>query len=222
MDWKKTYFQLVETRKRNETPSDYHEQHHIVPKSEGGSNSPDNLVSLTVREHYVAHLLLARIYDDQKMWCAVKLMTPKGFKHSSRLYAAYRKKQQAWNKGIPCPDKMRKRISTKLKGRKLAESTKRKMSESKSGVTSNFFGRHHSDSTKKRIASKLKGLKKPEGYTLKQAMKQGRKIIQLTIDGEFVAEFCSSGEATRRTGITNIRRAVGSGGRAGGFIWKWA
>lgn len=34
------------------------EFHHIRPRSLGGRDTPDNLVMLTVKEHYVAHLLL--------------------------------------------------------------------------------------------------------------------------------------------------------------------
>lgn len=73
----------------------YIERHHVVPRSEGGSDEADNIVSLTAREHYVAHLLLAKIYDDQPMHAAVVLMngTDKhhkghGFRFSSRLYEA--------------------------------------------------------------------------------------------------------------------------------------
>lgn len=36
----------------------YFEKHHIIPKCFGGSNENDNLVNLTAREHYIAHLLL--------------------------------------------------------------------------------------------------------------------------------------------------------------------
>jgi hypothetical protein len=43
----------------------YVENHHIMPKSLGGSNSKHNLVYLTAREHYVAHLLLWKIYKKR-------------------------------------------------------------------------------------------------------------------------------------------------------------
>lgn len=38
----------------------YTENHHIVPKSLGGSNAKDNLVKLTAREHFICHLLLPK------------------------------------------------------------------------------------------------------------------------------------------------------------------
>lgn len=39
----------------------YTESHHIVPKSLGGSNSKDNLVALTAREHFICHRLLVKM-----------------------------------------------------------------------------------------------------------------------------------------------------------------
>jgi len=39
----------------------YFEKHHIIPKCMGGSDSPDNIVALTAREHFVAHQLLVKI-----------------------------------------------------------------------------------------------------------------------------------------------------------------
>jgi hypothetical protein len=37
------------------------EKHHIIPKSEGGDDTYDNLVYLTPKEHFIAHKLLYKI-----------------------------------------------------------------------------------------------------------------------------------------------------------------
>ena len=61
----KIYNDLCLTRKNeNRTKLDniYYEEHHIIPKCLGGNNSIDNLVLLTPREHFVAHLLLYKHY----------------------------------------------------------------------------------------------------------------------------------------------------------------
>ena len=74
MNYLKVYNQLIQKRRDNpiiKTDDCYCERHHIIPKSEGGSNKKSNLVNLTAREHYIAHLLLAKIYDDYKMWNAL-------------------------------------------------------------------------------------------------------------------------------------------------------
>ena len=43
----------------------YLEKHHIIPKSLGGTNDASNLVKFTARQHYIAHLLLYKIYKDK-------------------------------------------------------------------------------------------------------------------------------------------------------------
>lgn len=42
----------------------YYEIHHIVPRSEGGQDTEDNLVLLTLWEHFQAHYLLAKQYEN--------------------------------------------------------------------------------------------------------------------------------------------------------------
>jgi len=37
-----------------------YENHHILPKSMGGSNDPNNLIKLTLREHFICHQLLTK------------------------------------------------------------------------------------------------------------------------------------------------------------------
>lgn len=46
----------------------YSEAHHILPKCMGGTNEKTNIVHLSAREHFVAHLLLVKIYPlEQKL-----------------------------------------------------------------------------------------------------------------------------------------------------------
>lgn len=94
MDYKKNYFKLIEKAKnRRELPRIY-EIHHILPKSLGGSNSTDNLVALTPKEHYIAHYLLCKFTvekDREKMLCAFMLMSRFGkYKSSAKKYEKLR------------------------------------------------------------------------------------------------------------------------------------
>ena len=41
----------------------YSEFHHVVPRCIGGTDSLENLIELTAREHFVAHWLLWKTYD---------------------------------------------------------------------------------------------------------------------------------------------------------------
>lgn len=63
MTYSAVYCALISKRLQNPITKDdcYCEKHHIIPKSEGGDDSDGNIVNLKAREHYVAHLLLAKI-----------------------------------------------------------------------------------------------------------------------------------------------------------------
>lgn len=80
--------------------SGYTEKHHIIPKSLGGTNQKENLVALTAREHFVCHLLLTKMTENEarsKMSLAVFYLTGNGKAKrnnvikDSRLYENLRK-----------------------------------------------------------------------------------------------------------------------------------
>lgn len=69
----KYYNQLIQHRKENVISEGYYENHHIIPKSLGGTDDKSNLVKLTAREHYIAHKLLTKMTEGlakRKMWWA--------------------------------------------------------------------------------------------------------------------------------------------------------
>ena len=100
MNYQLIYSNLIEFRKAN-APAGYSEKHHIIPKSMGGSNLPDNLVRLTGREHFIAHRLLAKIHGG-RMWAALAYMSRGGTKSSkyyqcaSREYDYIKRKDSEW------------------------------------------------------------------------------------------------------------------------------
>jgi hypothetical protein len=55
------YFNIIRQAQSRDNGDIYVEKHHIIPKSIGGNNSKDNIVSLTAREHFVCHRLLTKI-----------------------------------------------------------------------------------------------------------------------------------------------------------------
>lgn len=61
MDYFTVYEDLIEHRKGN-IPDGYVEIHHIIPKCLGGGDESENLVKLSAREHFIAHLLLAKMF----------------------------------------------------------------------------------------------------------------------------------------------------------------
>ena len=61
--YKKFILDIIINRGRFGIPDgEYKEQHHIIPKCMGGSDDEENLVDLLLREHVIAHKLLADIY----------------------------------------------------------------------------------------------------------------------------------------------------------------
>ena len=60
---KSRYDRFIEYR-RIERELDIFEIHHVIPKSMGGSDDIDNLIKLTPREHYLAHLMLHKAYPE--------------------------------------------------------------------------------------------------------------------------------------------------------------
>lgn len=94
MDYQKIYDNLMKKRLEN-PPTEKFERHHIVPRSLGGSNN--NIVKLTYREHYIAHLLLCRIHRGTRnyfpMLRALNMMRmgrEGDFIKSSRMFEYFR------------------------------------------------------------------------------------------------------------------------------------
>lgn len=74
------YYQIVNHCKMVH-PDGYSERHHIIPRSLGGSNDPDNIVVCSARHHFILHALLVRMTSGEargKMWWALHCMTMNG------------------------------------------------------------------------------------------------------------------------------------------------
>lgn len=88
------------------------------------------------------------------------------------------------------------------------EEQKRKNSEAKTGEKNPNFGKHFSEEHRKKI-SQSKGV---------------NGILQLSKDGELIAEYPSAHEAERQTGCNNCnicKCCRGERKSTGGFIWKY-
>lgn len=90
MNYKKIYENLcslcqttsAKERIFNRNPNDerlngdyiYTEKHHIIPKHIGGVNDNANLVEMLPEEHYMAHLLRFKAYNDRNDFLAIRFM----------------------------------------------------------------------------------------------------------------------------------------------------
>lgn len=145
MDYHKIYHSIIKKATIRNLPRKgiiIVETHHIIPKSCGGSNNKNNLVTLIPKEHYLCHLLLERIYRGTeyhtKMLRAAFMMGRYGTK-TSRTYQSIKEAHIRTLKLQTISDKQKQSISEKNKGNRsrtglcLSEETKKKISEANKG-----------------------------------------------------------------------------------------
>lgn len=154
----------------------YTEKHHIIPKSLGGNNSKDNLVTLTGREHFICHCLLVKMttgVDKQKMALALKMLTrlkntieitSSKFEYIRRLSSKAHSKFQS-NRIVLDATKEKLRVINTGKrygkrspetGLKISQATKGKAKspEHRASAIKNlkdWTGLHHSEETKQKM-----------------------------------------------------------------------
>lgn len=130
MNYEKNYYDYINYVKdlnRFKGDGNYYEKHHIKPRSLGGSDSKENLVLLTAREHFLAHYLLCKFTegeDKKKMvWAFHRLCYSDSsrhvrkenkFKMNSRFYEYLRKEfvkifeSENWKKS--CSERSKDRV----------------------------------------------------------------------------------------------------------------
>lgn len=131
--YSKWYISFISKRKdRIIEENIYYEKHHIIPKSANGTDETENIIKLTLREHYFAHLLLTKMFDDeiivQKMLYALSTfrMTNENRKDSYRFTShQYHVLREAHYKSIE--------NNHPMSGRKHTEDTKMKIGKSNRG-----------------------------------------------------------------------------------------
>jgi len=96
---------------------EYYEHHHVTPKSMGGDNSAENVVSLTAEDHFFAHLCLAKWLGGEQwrgVHCLINLKNKSSIqgrsKYSMRPMVGFARKQWARyqsesKKGVPNPSR---------------------------------------------------------------------------------------------------------------------
>lgn len=154
------------------------EKHHIIPRCMGGSDDEDNIIFLYLREHYIAHKLLALENPHNgrllKAWNMMSRIDGKEITEEEYVYlkTLFREDMSKNNpnkdghvsRGKKMSQETKDKISLKKrgvkrttpiwnKGKKLTEEHKKHCSESLSGLKR----KPHSDESKQRISESLKG-----------------------------------------------------------------
>ena len=128
-------------------------------------------------------------------------------------------KMSAVHKGKHPTEETKKKMSNAHKGKPkekpMSEETKKKLSDALKGRTSPNKGKHLSEETKKKISNAHKG---------KPKEKLSKKVLQYTLDGEFVREWPSIAEC-ERNGFNHSKICLCCQGKRKshkGFKWCYA
>jgi len=178
MDYNRIYNNLVtraagRVKSKSSSPSYvYYEKHHIVPMCVGGENNRKNLVLLTAEEHWLAHLLLVKMYPgNPKLVFACQAMTMTGGNNkrmNNKLFGwirrAYAEKTSERQSGRTLPDATKEKISNALKGKptphQIGDLNVSKRPEVAAKISAANKGRKlgaRSDEVKKKISLANKG-----------------------------------------------------------------
>ena len=164
MNYLKAYCNLIRKAENRTPPEGYAENHHIFPKSIFGNNN--RVVVLSAREHYVAHILLEKIYirryglKDQKtikMTYAHSVMKGNGGYVNSYLYECARIRFSEAKKGKNHP----------MFGKVLSEEHKEKISKAKRGKTAWNKGKTMTEEQKKKLSKAMRGRTLSEEHKVK-------------------------------------------------------
>ena len=142
MNYNKHYNNII-TKAKSRIMNGYVEKHHILPKCLGGTDDVNNLVILTPEEHYLAHLLLVKIYPNNSSLIYAARMMCVGSKNHSRnnkMYGWLKKEYSKVEKKprkkpvFTKPRKERKKETKPRKKRILSEEHKLKIGQSGKGI----------------------------------------------------------------------------------------
>lgn len=173
--YSRCYFNIINLAKsRLLDASIYVEKHHIVPKSLGGTNDPNNLVALTAREHLICHRLLIKMTEGtakSKMAFAAWRMVFMGDKHkrhivTSRTYEvikfemaeARRNSKGSYKHSLKSKEKISKGNKGKRLGKSLPTEWREKIGKSRKGEVRGPLPK----STTQKISKTLTGKKREE------------------------------------------------------------
>lgn len=162
MNYDMHYTVLMTKARARQKPDGYVERHHVQPRSLGGSNKKENLVWLTAKEHFVAHVLLAKIYGGSQWYAVMMFAANERRVVNSRLYEAAKAKHAKW-------------MSVTFLGSKRSAEHRAAISAGMMG-NKNTAGKPLSESHRKAISRGLVGNKNTAGKKAGEETKQKMSI----------------------------------------------
>lgn len=146
--------------------SGYFERHHIIPLCLDGADDESNLVRLTPEEHFVAHLLLMKMYPDHwGLIGAVMRMSKNG--GTSRLYGWLRRRFSRIRKRQAFSAETREKMRLAKLGKKRGPHSEETIAKMKATKT----GRKYSEEHRAAIAKAHLGKKHPHSQKTKNKIR---------------------------------------------------
>lgn len=250
-----TYEQYINniliTRGRFACGDEYHERHHIIPKSLGGSNDESNLIDLFAREHFEAHRLLAiENPDDWKIVNAWTMMAFVKDKNQDRYQLTAEEYEEAKRALSMAKKTLYEENPEKhpMYGKHHKEESKEKMRGPRPSMTGDnhpMYNKHPSDETRKKISKNhadVSGVNNPfygrcmsedqrkkiseakKGNVVGKDNPRARKVAQYDSELNLIRIWDYIKQATIELGISNSNICSCCKGRlksAGGFIWRY-
>ena len=141
-------------------------KHHIMPKHMGGSDNPDNLITLSVKEHAVAHAKLYLKHGNLKDYIAYKGLRKQMGKEE--IFIETSKIGGLNNKGKPKTKEHRANISKSNKGQSshwLQGDIQKKKENSSKAMKNNTNSKNHNSPE----------YRKKQSEAMKKAWKERKK-----------------------------------------------
>lgn len=184
MNYLKFYHQLILKAQNRSLHNIYVERHHIVPLSLKGEDIESNIVSLTAKEHFVAHHLLWKIHRNPQMTKAFMLMC--NVKRNGVKYKISAKEYQILKEEFSKAqsDAIKSRPGNNL-GRILPQEWKDNISKGQvghgrgNGGSKGFTGKHWSEEQKNTISERMRGKKTHLGILHSEETKKQMSINRL-------------------------------------------
>lgn len=155
------WYDKIITRARIRQLDGYSENHHVIPRSMGGDDSPQNKVKLTAREHFICHALLVRMTAGQDRYKMVHafvkmgVVSPDHQRYVNSALYEFAKREASMLQRDPILDKARRNGISKSKTGKsrppFSEAWK-----SNIGASIKALGLHNTEAHNKRISEHKK------------------------------------------------------------------
>ena len=213
------YNKFIDSRLKRELSSVCSlEKHHIFPKSLGGEDEENNIIYLTLREHYIAHLILYKCYKG-KMLYTFNMMSnfnKYGKRLTARQYKVLREEFVVQHS---------KRIVSKETSDKISKT--RKERGIAKGKNNPRYGKHCTEETKEKIRrteigelSVWYGVKRSEEVCRK--ISESKEIPVLCIETNIVYTSSTAAGEILNIGRRHIQDVcIGKRHTCGGYHWRY-